>query len=190
MIRIVLPVLLVITPLVRGQSVNLESLRNRCIPDAPLSTLVAIVNAESNGDPNAMQIDFPKTLLNRWGMPPGTINLQRQPKNSREAAAWLTYFRSYGVDVDLGLMQVSTAEASRRRIAPESLLDPCRNLQIGWRILEDDYRVEARTSGPGREALDRAISRYNTGDPFRGIANGYLNRVLSIASRSSGTGSR
>jgi type IV secretion system protein VirB1 len=126
-----------------------------------------------------MQIDFPKTLLKRWNLAEGTLRLKRQPANQREALDWLTYFQSYDIFVDLGLMQVSTAEAKRRGISPETLLEPCANLRIGWQILEDDYRIEQKTHGPGQEALQHAISRYNTGDTRRGIANGYLGRVLA-----------
>jgi type IV secretion system protein VirB1 len=126
-----------------------------------------------------MQIDFPRALLKRWGLAEGTLRLRRQPINQREALNWLAYFQSYDIFVDLGLMQVSTAEAKRRGISPESLLEPCTNLRVGWQILEDDYSIEIRTYGPGQEALRHAISRYNTGDAQRGIANGYLARILA-----------
>jgi type IV secretion system protein VirB1 len=96
---------------------------------------------------------------------------------------WLAYFQSYDIFVDLGLMQVSTAEAERRGISPESLLEPCTNLRVGWQILEDAYQIETKSYGPGQEALQHAISRYNTGDPQRGIVNGYLARVLAAVRR-------
>ena len=126
-----------------------------------------------------MQIDFPKGLLKRWRLAEGTLRLKRQPANQREALDWLAYFQSYDIFVDLGLMQVSTAEAKRRGISPESLLEPCTNLRVGWQILEDAYQIEKKIYGPGQEALQHAISRYNTGDPERGIANGYLARVFA-----------
>jgi type IV secretion system protein VirB1 len=130
-----------------------------------------------------MQIDFPKALLKRWNLPDGTLRLKRQPTDQREALDWLAYFQSYDIFVDLGLMQVSTAEAKRRGISPESLLEPCTNLRVGWQILEEDYRIEKKTFGPGQEALQHAISRYNTGDTQQGIANGYLGRVLAAVRR-------
>ncbi len=130
-----------------------------------------------------MQIDFPKGLLKRWGLAEETLRLKRQPINQREALNWLEYFQSYNIFVDLGLMQVSTAEAKRRGISPDSLLEPCTNLRVGWLILEDDYRIEKQTYGPGQQALQHAISRYNTGDTQRGITNGYLGRVLAAVRR-------
>jgi type IV secretion system protein VirB1 len=162
-----------------GQNTDVTRLQSACLPTAPLSTLRAVIQVESSGNPNAMQIDFPKTLLKRWSLAEGTLRLKRQPANQREALDWLTYFQSYDIFVDLGLMQVSTAEAKRHGISPETLLDPCTNLRVGWQILEDDYRIEQKTHGPGQEALQHAISRYNTGDTRQGIANGYLGRVLA-----------
>ncbi len=175
--------LLLLSPQARGQYTDVVKLQSSCLPTAPLSTLRAVVQVESSGNPNAMQIDFPKSLLKRWGLAEGTLRLKRQPINQREALNWLAYFRSYDIFVDVGLMQVSTAEAKRRGISPESLLEPCTNLRVGWQILEDDYRIEKRAYGPGQEALRHAISRYNTGDAQLGIDNGYLARVLAAVRR-------
>ena len=178
--RFIFPaVLLALVTQVYAQSVGIAALGRHCVPEAPLSTLSAIVRVESGGNQNAMQIDFPKTLLTRWHLPAGTIALGRQPANAQEALTWLRYFESYGIYVDLGLMQVSSYEAKRRKIDPESLLDPCTNMRIGWQILEEAYRIETATYGPGQTALQHALSRYNTGDTARGFDNGYVQRVLS-----------
>src|ERR1700742_470503 len=175
--------LLLLPPAALGQNADITRLQSTCLPAAPLSTLRGVIEAESSGNPNAMQIDFPKLLLKRWNLPEGTLQLKRQPKDQRQALDWLAYFRSYDIFVDLGLMQVSTAEAKRRGISPESLLEPCTNLRVGWQILEDAYQIEKETYGPGQEALQHAISRYNTGDPQRGITNGYLARVFAAVRR-------
>ena len=166
-----------------AQNVDIAALGRQCIPEAPLSTLSAIVSVESGANQYAMQIDFPKTLLRRWHLPAGTIVLQRPPTNAQEALAWLRYFESHGIFVDLGLMQVSSYEAKRRKIDPETLLDPCTNLRAGWQILEDAYRIEVTTYGPGQMALQHALSRYNTGDTARGFDNGYVQRVLAAPGR-------
>lgn len=180
---ILLALILALAIHVHAQGVDITALGRQCVPGAPLSTLNAIVQAESSGNPNAMQIDFSKTLLRRWHLPAGTLVLKRQPANAQEALAWLRNFESYGIYVDLGLMQVSSYEARRRKIDPESLLDPCNNLRTGWQILEDAYRIETSTYGPGQTALQHALSRYNTGDTVRGFDNGYVQRVLAALGR-------
>jgi len=162
-----------------GQRLDIAALQSRCLPAVPFTTLSAIISVESGGNPNAMQIDFPRALLKRWHLQEGTLRLRRQPANEREALEWLEYFERRNISVDLGLMQVSTAEAHRRGLPAESLLDPCFNLRAGWQILDSAYQLETKTYGPGQEALQHAISRYNTGDTRRGIDNGYLARIMA-----------
>jgi type IV secretion system protein VirB1 len=162
-----------------AQRLDFAALQSRCLPTVPLNTLNAIILVESGGNPNAMQIDFPRALLKRWHLQEGTLRLERQPATEREALEWLKYFERRNISVDLGLMQVSTAEAHRRGLPPESLLDPCFNLRAGWQILDSAYQLETKTYGPGQEALQHAISRYNTGDTQRGIDNGYLARIMA-----------
>jgi type IV secretion system protein VirB1 len=161
-----------------AENLDAAELRDRCLPEAPLSTLGAIIHAESSGNPNALQIDFPKALLRKWHMGPGILRLQRQPTDRTEALQWMEYFDAYEISYDVGLMQVSSAEARKMHLTPDALLDPCTNLQAGWTILSTAYTLEVQRSGPGQTALRRAISRYNTGDPQAGIDNGYLSRVL------------
>jgi type IV secretion system protein VirB1 len=169
-----------------AETTTLVQLRDRCAPKAPLSTLAAIISAESSGNPEAIQIDFPNALLRRWRLPAGTLRLQRQPKNAEEAARWITYLNVHDISVDVGLMQVSTDEAMRRHISPVSMLDPCINVRTGWSILQDDYQIEVNRVGPGQVALQHALSRYNTGDTAKGIDNGYLARVMTSLKRLSG----
>jgi len=170
-----------------AQRLDVAALQSRCLPTVPLTTLNAIVRVESGGNPNAMQIDFPRALLKQWHLPEGTLRLKRQPTNQREALEWLDYFERRSIFVDVGLMQVSTAEAKRRGIPVESLLDPCSNLRFGWEILNRAYQLEIKTYGPGQQALQHAISRYNTGDAQRGIDNGYLARVMAALRQNSAT---
>ena len=167
-----------------AQRLDIAALQSRCLPAVPLTTLSAIIRVESGGNPNAMQIDFPRALLTQWHLPEGTLRLKRQPATQREALEWLDYFERHGIFVDLGLMQVSTAEAQRRGLPVESLLDPCFNLRAGWQILDSAYQLEVKAYGPGQEALRHAISRYNTGDTRRGIDNGYLGRVIAALRQS------
>ena len=87
-----------------GQRLDIAALQSRCLPAVPLTTLSAIIRVESGGNPNAMQIDFPRTLLKQWHLPEGTLRLKRQPATQREALEWLDYFKRRGIFVDLGLM--------------------------------------------------------------------------------------
>ncbi len=166
-----------------AETANLSQLRDLCVPSAPLVTLAAIVSAESGGNPNALQLDFPHSILRRLQLLPGALRLIRQPNSAKEALEWIDYLNARRVSVDVGLMQVSTDEARHRHISPAALLDPCTNVCTGWAILSDDYQIEVRTYGPGQAALQHALSRYNTGDTNRGIENGYLAHVMAVLKR-------
>jgi len=96
-----------------AQRVDIAALQSRCLPRCA-STLTAIIRVESGGNPNAMQIDFPRAILKQWQLPEGTLRLKRQPAPKRQALEWLDYFERRNISVDLGLMQVSTAEAKHR----------------------------------------------------------------------------
>lgn len=73
--------------------------------------------------------------------------------------------------VDLGLMQINSANLPRAGLSISDAFDACHSVVAGASILKAGYR----------SALRAAISRYNTGDALRGIANGYVGRVEAAA---------
>src|ERR1700744_2224043 len=89
--------LLLLSSAVRAQSPAESGLESTCLPTAPLTTLRAVIQVESNGNPNAMQVDFPKVLLQRWKLPEGTLRLKRQPTNQQEALDWLAVFQTNAI---------------------------------------------------------------------------------------------
>ena len=111
-----------------AQDADIVALRSRCIPEAPFTTLRAIIRAESNGNPNAMQIDFPSRMVRRWKLPKGAVRLTRQPQTRQEALDWLSYFDRFDISVDLGLMQVSNRRGKKAqytgRVPPGPLYKP------------------------------------------------------------------
>ena len=76
-----------------------------------------------------------------------------------------------GHSVDLGLMQINSANLARLGLSIADAFDACRSIKAGAQMLEADYRA----------AMRDALSRYNTGDPVRGIVNGYVARVEASA---------
>jgi type IV secretion system protein VirB1 len=56
----------------------------------------------------------------------------------------------------------------------QQVLDPCTNIRGGATILTADYAEAVRTRGEGQSALQAALSAYNSGDFYRGFANGYV----------------
>ena len=81
--------------------------------------------------------------------------------------------------VDLGLMQINSANLPWLGMSVADAFDPCRSLAAADRVLVAGYVPSGQ--GDQQEALRQALSRYNTGDPARGMANGYVARVQAAA---------
>jgi type IV secretion system protein VirB1 len=134
-----------------------------CAPNVAPVTLEAIITVESGGDPLSVHIN----------------GLREQPpamRNAREAVKTASRFLALGYSVDLGLMQVNSGNLEALGVTIDQVLDPCTNIRSGAAILTADYAKAARTRGDGQRALQAALSAYNTGNFYRGLANGYVAR--------------
>ena len=79
--------------------------------------------------------------------------------------------------VDLGLGQVNSANLASLGLTVADALDPCKNLTASAKILTAGYLAGSRSQPDPQHALRAALSQYNTGDPARGVANGYVGKV-------------
>jgi type IV secretion system protein VirB1 len=163
--------------------VGFASVAARCAPSAPTDTLLAIARTESGLNPNAISINRPKAAARLAGHPDGELVLEKQPKNLKEAKAWLEWLSVHRYTVSVGLMQVNVETARQFDLKPEQLLDSCTNLRVATAILRRLYTESARKMGEGFSALDVALSLYNTGDPSAGFQNGYVANVYAKANR-------
>jgi type IV secretion system protein VirB1 len=134
-----------------------------CAPNVAPITLQAIVQVESGGNALAINVNG--------------IHVQPPPaKDAREAAQVAESYIMRGYSVDIGLMQVNTRNLTALGITVEQVLDPCTNIRAAATILTADYVEAVHTRGDGQPALQAALSAYNTGDFYRGFANGYVAR--------------
>jgi type IV secretion system protein VirB1 len=134
-----------------------------CAPNVAPVTLQAIVEVESGGNPLALNVNG--------------IRVQPPPaRNAKEAAQVAESYIARGYSVDIGLLQVNSRNLAALGITVEQVLDPCTNIRAAATILTADYAEAARTRGDGQPALQAALSAYNTGDFYRGFANGYVAR--------------
>jgi len=134
-----------------------------CAPNVAPVTLAAVIRVESGGNPLAIHVN----------------GLDVQPPPSASAAAAAQTAERYilrGYSVDLGLMQVDSRNLVALGSTVDRVLDPCTNVRDGAAILTADYAAAARSRGDGQQALQAALSAYNTGNFYQGFANGYLAR--------------
>jgi type IV secretion system protein VirB1 len=168
-------------PNTKISATSFQTLSQSCAASVPVSTLKAIARTESALYPYALSINRPHQLARRQGWSHGTITLQRQPASLEEAIAWTKWLLAQGITVSIGLLQVNSEHAGLLHLTPEQLFDPCTNLRSGAALLSATYAATARTHGEGFDALDSALSYYNTGTPTAGLTNGYVQQVKSHA---------
>jgi type IV secretion system protein VirB1 len=167
----------------RLSAAEFVSLAGRCAPGAPADTLLAIARTESGLNANAVSINRPRGSARRAGYSDGEIVLSKQPRNRIVATRWLRWLTAHHFSVSIGLMQVNIDVAPQFSVNPEQLLEPCTNLRVGTAILVSAYTGSARKIGEGFDALDAALSIYNTGDARSGFRNGYVASVYARAPR-------
>jgi type IV secretion system protein VirB1 len=143
----------------------MSALIERCAPNLAPSTMTAIVQVESGGDPLAIGDN--------------TEGRSYHPGDRADAEALARRLLQAGHLLDLGIAQIDSMNFRGFRVNVHTIFDPCMNLNIGSRILSDDYGFAARRYGDGQVALRHAIGMYNTGQLNAGTA--YVRSVLAAA---------
>ena len=125
-----------------------------CSPGDSVRTLASIASVESGFRPLAIHDNATNETLS---------------PSSMEGAIAIATVRilKEGHSVDLGVMQINSANLPRLGVTIPETFDPCRSIQAGTKVLREGYA----------SALRVAFSRYNTGSPVRGFSNGYVRRV-------------
>ena len=138
-----------------------------CAPHNAVETLAAVARTESGFDPFALHDN--------------TTGRTYHPTTQEDAiASGVELATVERHSVDFGLMQINSGNFARLGLTLSDAFDPCHNLAAADRVLLDGYTAPAPGEDP-QPAVQQAISRYNTGDPARGFANGYVNRVQAAA---------
>ncbi|QCG93084.1 lytic transglycosylase domain-containing protein (plasmid) [Azospirillum sp. TSA2s] len=136
-----------------------------CAPSVHADTLAAIAQTESRFNPLAIYDNHSGRAY--------------APDDQTTAVTTASALLAQGHSLDLGLMQINSANLLHLGLTPAAAFDPCANLDAAARLL-----VEGYSPAPGedsQQALRRALSRYNTGSPARGLANGYVTKVQAAA---------
>lgn len=138
-----------------------------CAPHVAVETLAAVARTESGFDAFAMHDN--------------TTGRTFHPATREEAIALATeLIVVQRHSVDLGLMQINSLNFPSLGMTVTDAFDPCRSMAGADRVLVQGYSPPA-AGNDQQQALHQALSRYNTGDPARGVANGYVSRVQASA---------
>ncbi|MCE3268071.1 MAG: trwN [Burkholderiales bacterium] len=141
---------------------------HQCAPQVAQSTMQAIIQTESKGNPLAI------------GLNKGH-KLKYQPLSVIQARKWVEYLEMHGYNFDVGLAQVNINNIHKYGYRAADALEPCTNLKLASAVLKKSYFEARAVSKSDNEALVKAISAYNTGNYNRGLYNGYVRRVYANA---------
>ena len=133
-----------------------------CAPTVASGTLQRIASVESSFNPFAI------------GVVGG--RLARQPVNRAEALATANALKAQGWDYSVGLVQVNQKNFGKYGLTTDAAFDPCTNLRVGSRILDDCYK---RAGGSVTRRGD-ALSCYYAGDFRAGYRLGYVAKVTGV----------
>lgn len=144
-----------------------------CAPGVAPTTIQEIIRVESTKNPIAVNINT------KGGMP----YPYKKPKTKREAIALTRSAIAAGHTVDMGYMQINSANLKWMGYTVDDMFHECKNLQAGSNYLKILYTEAARIFGPGQKALLAALSKYNTGSFYKGFYNGYVARYVNLPRR-------
>lgn len=137
-----------------------------CAPNVDVTTLSAVVTHESRANIYAIGVN-------------GEYTLPRQPQTLDEAVKEASWLLNNGYNFDAGLGQINSANFEWLGLEVPDLFDPCKNLEAAATVLTDCYSRASDRFGEGQEALQAALSCYNTGNFSRGFQNGYVQKVAA-----------
>ena len=132
-------------------------------------TIAAIIRVESGGDPLVLHINA------------GAAGILIHPTGVANALAIVRRAKAAGSSVDIGLMQVNTANVGKLGYTVAQMFDPCMNIRAGATILSADYDGALGVAPAGQKALQAALSAYNTGNYRSGFSNGYVAHYYGAA---------
>lgn len=142
-----------------------------CAPNVAPSTIQEIIRVESDGNPLAVNVNQKNGVA---------YPLPAKIKSLKEALSVTYSAISAGHTVDIGYMQVNSANLAKLGYTVEDMFDSCMNLKAGAAILSAAYAMALPRHQNEQAALRAALSAYNTGSFQRGFANGYVARYVNM----------
>jgi type IV secretion system protein VirB1 len=140
----------------------------QCAPQVAPDTMLAVARHESGLQP--------------WSVHDNNTGKTIVGASEYEAIATAQQLIAAGHSVDMGLMQVNSANLPGLGVSVRAVFKPCANMAAGAAVLTAAYRAASANTKSIDEALRIALSLYNTGTPSAGFGNGYVGQVEDKAS--------
>jgi type IV secretion system protein VirB1 len=146
------------------------ALARACGPSVAPETLMSVLHVESHFNTLAIGVNSPGIHL-------------PEAATKEEAVAAARGLIRRGVNIDLGLGQINSANLAWLGLSIEQAFEPCANVAAAARVLTLNYQAVVRFAPTPQHAIATALSLYNTGNRRRGFRNGYVARVYASATR-------
>src|SRR5687768_6760826 len=127
-----------------------------------------LIRVESEGKPINVNVNKLK----------GVSFNHKKIKTKRNAIKVARAAISAGHAVDMGYMQINSANLKYLGYTVEDAFHPCKNLAGGAKIFTDAYTTCRNKHKNEQAALRCALSIYNTGNSKDGFKNGYVSRYM------------
>jgi type IV secretion system protein VirB1 len=161
-------------------TVSLTTLMMMCAPLVHPTTLQALIEVESAGNPYAVSVNYPQALRNAGVELPQFA----QPRSAHEAQALARALLARGYTVSIGLAQINVEHLAAWSLQLSDLLNPCVNLALAQRILLDCDAMQAERSAAGAHIrLLRTLRCYNEGDRAISAHSPYAANIARAARR-------
>lgn len=147
---------------------NILELVGNCAPDVHPNTMAKILGHESGFAPFIIGV-------NDKGKPRQVFRLKTQQEAAQKARELI----AQGKSIDMGLGQIWSGNLKGLKLSPEEIFEPCTNVAAAAGLLMEAYDRALKQGFTDRQAMDQALSVYNTGKFDNGIANGYVSKVRS-----------
>lgn len=139
-----------------------------CAPTVAPVTIQEVIRVESGGNPLAVNVNVKN----------GATFKYKKPTTKKHAIAVANAAIAAGHTVDMGYMQINSANIKKLGYTVPEMFNACKNLKAGAHILTTNYLEALPIYRNEQAALRAALSRYNTGSFRRGFTNGYVARYL------------
>jgi type IV secretion system protein VirB1 len=144
----------------------------QCAPDVHPMVMQRIMHVETQNKPNA--IGF-RILKNKQD-----YRLPNQPKTLEEAKHTANWLYQNGYRYDLGIAQVNSANFARFGVVPDDMFNECKNINVASKILLEFYNNAKRYYADEQQALQAAISSYNSGKFNSTAGRQYVSKIMDV----------
>jgi type IV secretion system protein VirB1 len=152
----------------------------------PIAARLAAEHGRTVDSGTLLAFAYHESRLRPFAIHDNTIDESVFPASAAKAASLARVRLAHGHSLDLGIMQVNSANLARTGLTVTTAFDAGESLRAGALLLTLAYRRCLRGSvnpnnAQQQAALRCAASIYNTGDAQAGILNGYQSSVWRAA---------